>query len=153
MEISARARPPSSAAWPAASARIADEVSSPTFTLIQEYAGRGCILHHVDLYRLEPAEIEDLGLDDLIAARGVVAIEWAERWNGRPADAVEVWFEHVGEDRRRIRHHPSHYPTITRHVAPTDAGLPTARPDPADRRYNPAPRVGLTLQPYAAKQR
>jgi tRNA threonylcarbamoyladenosine biosynthesis protein TsaE len=81
----------------------ADEVSSPTFTLIQEYAGRGCILYHVDLYRLEPAEIDDLGLDDLIAARGVVAIEWAERWNGRPTDAVEVWFEHLGEDRRRIR--------------------------------------------------
>ena len=80
-----------------------DEVSSPTFTLIQEYAGQAFTLHHVDLYRLETAEIADLGLEDLLDSGGVVAIEWAERWPGRPTDAVEVWLEHLAEDRRRIR--------------------------------------------------
>ena len=84
MEISAPARPPSSAAWRAASARIAEEVSSPTFTHRPGIRGPRCTLYHVDLYRLEPAEIDDLGLDDLIAGDGIVAIEWAERWNGRP---------------------------------------------------------------------
>jgi tRNA threonylcarbamoyladenosine biosynthesis protein TsaE len=80
-----------------------DEVSSPTFTLIQEYAGPSATLYHVDLYRLEPAEIDDLGLEDLVAGDGIVAIEWAERWKGRPDDVMEVRIEDLGDDRRRIR--------------------------------------------------
>jgi tRNA threonylcarbamoyladenosine biosynthesis protein TsaE len=52
-------------------------VSSPTFALINEYPGR-LTLYHIDLYRLEPEEVEDLGLEDLLA-QGVLAIEWAER--------------------------------------------------------------------------
>src|SRR5438067_11377123 len=54
-----------------------DEVSSPTFTLMQEYRGGHLTLFHVDLYRLEdPREIDDLGLDE-IAVDGLLAIEWA----------------------------------------------------------------------------
>ena len=79
-----------------------DEVSSPTFTLIQEYRGGRSTLHHVDLYRLQPAEIDDLGLDELMSGDDIVAIEWAERWPGRPADAIEVSIADEGEDRRRI---------------------------------------------------
>ena len=79
-----------------------DEVSSPTFTIIQEYAGATARLYHVDLYRLEPAEIDDLGLDDLIEGNGIVAIEWAERWKDRPADVMEVTIEQLGGDARRI---------------------------------------------------
>jgi tRNA threonylcarbamoyladenosine biosynthesis protein TsaE len=80
-----------------------DDVSSPTFTLVQEYAGASLTLYHIDLYRLEPAEIDDLGLEDLVAADGVVAIEWAERWTGRPTDAIEVRIEEAGDERRTIR--------------------------------------------------
>jgi tRNA threonylcarbamoyladenosine biosynthesis protein TsaE len=79
-----------------------DEVSSPTFTIVQEYPGRSATLYHVDLYRLEPAEIDDLGLDDLVSGDGIVAIEWAERWKGRPDDVTEVRLEHRGDDRRAI---------------------------------------------------
>ncbi len=81
-----------------------EDVSSPTFTIVQEYAGKDAMLYHVDLYRLEPAEIDDLGLDDLVSGDGIVAIEWAERWHDRPdgADVVEVTIADAGEDRRRI---------------------------------------------------
>ncbi len=79
-----------------------EEVSSPTFTLIQEYRGR-VLLHHVDLYRLEPREVDDLGLEDLSSGEAVVAVEWAERWIGRPPDAVQISLEDEGDDRRRIR--------------------------------------------------
>lgn len=81
----------------------AEDVSSPTFTIVQEYTGPSATLYHVDLYRLEPAEIDDLGLDDLVAGDGIVAIEWAERWPGRPDDVIEVRLEHLDDERRRIR--------------------------------------------------
>jgi tRNA threonylcarbamoyladenosine biosynthesis protein TsaE len=79
-----------------------DEVSSPTFTLIQEYQGGRLPLFHVDLYRLEPKEVGDLGLDELISNGGVVAVEWAERWSERPSNAIEVVLRETGEDRRTI---------------------------------------------------
>jgi len=81
-----------------------EDVSSPTFTIVQEYPGSASTLYHVDLYRLEPAEVDDLGLEDLVAGDGIVAIEWAERWTGRPGGTgvVEVRIVDEGEDRRRI---------------------------------------------------
>ncbi len=78
-----------------------DEVTSPTFTLVQEYRGR-LTLHHVDLYRLEPAEVADLGLDELTSGDAVVAIEWAERWHDAPDGAWAVRLSHTGDEERRI---------------------------------------------------
>ncbi len=81
-----------------------DDVSSPTFTIVQEYTGRSATLYHVDLYRLEPPEVDDLGLEDLVSGGGIVAIEWAERWRGRPGGdgAIEVDIHDAGENRRRL---------------------------------------------------
>ena len=78
------------------------DVSSPTFTLVQEYAGGRLTLYHVDLYRLRPEEVDDLGLDELMAGGGVAAIEWADRWSDRPGGAIEVVIEDIGADRRRL---------------------------------------------------
>ena len=77
-------------------------VTSPTFTLVHEYRGGRLPLVHVDLYRLEPIEVDDLGLDELTAAGGVVAIEWPDRLPRRFDDAVRVTIEHGPGDERRI---------------------------------------------------
>ena len=79
-----------------------DEVSSPTFTLIQEYRGGRLTLFHADLYRIEdPREIDELGLDEL-AEDGVLAIEWAERLPRLPPAAVRVSIAHARESVRTI---------------------------------------------------
>jgi tRNA threonylcarbamoyladenosine biosynthesis protein TsaE len=79
-----------------------DDVTSPTFTLIHEYRGGRLVLYHVDLYRLSPREVDDLGLDDLIEAGGIVAIEWADRWPGAPTDSVRVDLCATGDTGRTI---------------------------------------------------
>ncbi len=80
----------------------AGEVTSPTFTLVLEYRGR-LPLYHVDLNRLTEREVDDLGLEELVVGDGVVVIEWADRWRGRPDDVIEVYLEHVDDERRRVR--------------------------------------------------
>jgi tRNA threonylcarbamoyladenosine biosynthesis protein TsaE len=57
---------------------VSGDVRSPTFTLIHEHPGPVPLVH-VDLYRLDPPDVESLGLDEIMDAPGVTAIEWAER--------------------------------------------------------------------------
>jgi tRNA threonylcarbamoyladenosine biosynthesis protein TsaE len=62
-------------------AASAQEVTSPTFTLIHEYRGPQVTLYHIDLYRVDtPRQLETLGLDDLIARNSILLIEWGEKF-------------------------------------------------------------------------
>jgi len=76
-----------------------DAVTSPTFTLIQEYVGR-LTLFHVDLYRLGPADVDDLGLEELGEGKAVMAIEWADRLPRALSGAMAVRIEGEGEERQ-----------------------------------------------------
>ena len=79
-----------------------DEVTSPTFTLVHEYRGGRLPLIHVDLYRLDRADLDEIGLDEDLAAAGIVAIEWAERLTRRIPSAVSVKIVDQGNDLRSI---------------------------------------------------
>ena len=82
-----------------------EDVTSPTFTLVQEYRSPRVNVYHIDLYRVDTQrELETLGLDDLIAENSVLLIEWGEKFPRfqRERD-VEIVLERVGESERRIQ--------------------------------------------------
>ena len=84
-------------------ATAADEVSSPTFTLIHEY-GEPVAVYHIDLYRLEtPAEFYSLGLDEIFDSRARVLVEWGEKFAPLlPKDRWTITIAHAGGDARVI---------------------------------------------------
>ena len=83
----------------------AEDVTSPTFTLVHEYRGPHTPLYHIDLYRIETQrELETLGLDDLLAPNSILLIEWGEKFPRLQRDQdVEITLERVGETERRIQ--------------------------------------------------
>jgi tRNA threonylcarbamoyladenosine biosynthesis protein TsaE len=82
----------------------AEEVSSPTFTLIHEY-GAGPLVYHVDLYRLDDAAaVSTLGLEELFEKCAVVLIEWGERFPElMPERRVEIRLSAGEGDEREIQ--------------------------------------------------
>lgn len=81
----------------------ADEVSSPSFTLIHQYGDKNPV-YHIDLYRLdEPWEVEGLGLDDLFASQSLVLIEWGERFPALLSrERTEIRLRTLPDDTREI---------------------------------------------------
>lgn len=84
-----------------------DDVTSPSFTLINEYQYRFHVFH-VDLYRLETLEdLHSLDLDDILSETAVIIVEWAEKLKELyPRKAVQVSLEDLGGDDRRIEIRP-----------------------------------------------
>ena len=87
----------------AAGLDVETPVTSPTFVMIAEHAGR-LPLYHVDLYRTESlAEIRALGLDELLDGEGITAIEWAEKAEPLlPVRTVRVRIEGAGDEPRTV---------------------------------------------------
>lgn len=80
-----------------------EDVRSPTFTLINLYQGR-LPVYHIDLYRIDkPAELEELGLEEILGADGVAIVEWAERLGPyRPPRGVLITITDGGGSARTI---------------------------------------------------
>ncbi len=85
-------------------AALAEDVTSPTFTLIHEYRGPEVTLFHIDLYRVDTQrELDTLALDDLMDTNTVLLIEWGEKFSRFVKERdVEIAIEHLGGDDRRF---------------------------------------------------
>lgn len=82
---------------------VSEEVTSPTFALVHEYHGGRTPVYHLDLYRLtDPAELTNLGWDELVSERALVLVEWPDRAGDRlPADHLPITLAHLPEDPER----------------------------------------------------
>ncbi len=80
-----------------------EPVTSPTYTIVNEYLSGRLPLFHFDMYRLKSAEeLWDIGWDDYLERGGVCAVEWSENVAEAMEDAVRVKIEKLGENSRRI---------------------------------------------------
>jgi len=78
-----------------------DRVTSPTFTLVNEYHGR-CVMYHLDLFRIRNIrELDDLGFEDMFQGPGVVAVEWPELLMPyyKPDIQIELTYQSVNQRR------------------------------------------------------
>lgn len=82
----------------------AGTAQSPTFSLVNEYKGGRLIVWHVDLYRIErERELPELGLDDVFEdPRGIVLVEWADKYDVMPRDHLRLELSHDGDARTLV---------------------------------------------------
>ena len=80
-----------------------DIVTSPTYTIVNEYLGGRLPLFHFDMYRLHSSDdLWDIGWEDYLDRGGVCAVEWSENVDDAMENAVYITIEKLGEDSRRI---------------------------------------------------
>ena len=82
---------------------VKENVTSPTFTIVNEYEGGRLPLFHFDMYRLASADdLWDIGWEDYLDRGGVCAVEWSENVDDAMEDAMYITIEKLGENIRRI---------------------------------------------------
>ena len=80
-----------------------DMVTSPTYTIVNEYLNGRMPLFHFDMYRLGSSDdLWDIGWEDYLERGGVCAVEWSERVEDALEDAINITIEKTGEESRRI---------------------------------------------------
>ena len=78
-------------------------VTSPTYTIVNEYLGGRIPLFHFDMYRLGSSDdLFDIGWEDYLDRDGVCAVEWSENVDDAMEEAIYITIEKLGEDSRRI---------------------------------------------------
>ncbi|SFM32906.1 tRNA (adenosine(37)-N6)-threonylcarbamoyltransferase complex ATPase subunit type 1 TsaE [Salibacterium qingdaonense] len=83
--------------------QVKEIVNSPTFTIIKEYSGT-LPLYHMDLYRLDGEEADEIGLEEYLEGAGVCVVEWAEKIGELlPGSHLQITMERRGEEERIIR--------------------------------------------------
>jgi tRNA threonylcarbamoyladenosine biosynthesis protein TsaE len=83
---------------------IVDDVTSPTFSLVNEYQVHGTTVYHLDLYRLRgPGDLTNVGWQDIVNSGGIVIIEWPERAGELlPDESIRIRLDHIpGDETRR----------------------------------------------------
>ena len=80
-----------------------ERVTSPTYTIVNEYLSGRLPLFHFDMYRLESADdLWDIGWEDYLQRGGVCAVEWSENVADAMENAIRIRIEKIGEETRKI---------------------------------------------------
>jgi len=78
-------------------------VTSPTYTIVNEYPGGRCPLFHFDMYRLRSSDdLWDIGWEDYLDRNGICAVEWSENVADALEDPITITIKKLGEESRRI---------------------------------------------------
>ena len=81
---------------------VNEPVTSPTFALVHRYDARRSTVYHLDLFRLEgPAELTNIGWDEIVSSHSLVIVEWPERAKGALPQHVPIDLEHLPADPTR----------------------------------------------------
>ena len=82
---------------------VSDPVTSPTYTIVNEYLGGRMPLFHFDMYRLHSSDdLWDIGWEDYLERGGICAVEWSENVADAMEDAIIITIEKLGDETRRI---------------------------------------------------
>jgi tRNA threonylcarbamoyl adenosine modification protein YjeE len=79
---------------------VTEEITSPTYALVQQYSSPKASVYHIDLYRLDsPEQLTNLGWDEIVSSRSLVLVEWPERAGTRlPDDHLPIDLDYVSGD-------------------------------------------------------